>query len=449
MHLRQPRRRRPRRHYDLRARPPSLATPDLAPRQAVGQEVLIDPIDANRRIEQFGRVGIGQDSRRAGFQISQRSDFFEVEVGLETTLKRPIINTRDEPHAVADLYRRLHVIIGDANHCDVANLLKLGTTSLVLAMIEDGFLPEPPSVHQPVKTLHAVSHDLTCTRPIELATGERVTFDLPMWIDVPQAGGGSAGFEGELGSIIRGGAYDNNLLCIAEKEVFVVASVFDRMMQAMERAGAVRLSASEVDKLTSLAITQVGEGDYRLVFHLAPPLLAKRDPQTGELQKSEYGGWVFAAFKILAKLRFLRGSALDIFGRPDDFKFRSSMTLFEAADPSAIVMGGNVIGQASTSPYTFPPSLGSPLYYQADDGAGLEQVREHEHVRVGADRLEDGEPHRHAVDLALVRRAIRDERKLRIAYRDAEEQQTSRLIWPFLLGFFDGARLISAWCQRA
>ena len=58
-------------------------------------------------------------------------------MGLETTLKRPIINTRDEPHAVADLYRRLHVIIGDANHCDVANLLKLGTTSLVLAMIED------------------------------------------------------------------------------------------------------------------------------------------------------------------------------------------------------------------------------------------------------------------------------------------------------------------------
>ena len=64
-----------------------------------------------------GRVGIGQDSRTPGFQLSQRADFFEVEVGLETTLKRPIINTRDEPHAVADLYRRLHVIIGDANHC--------------------------------------------------------------------------------------------------------------------------------------------------------------------------------------------------------------------------------------------------------------------------------------------------------------------------------------------
>ncbi len=61
-----------------------------------------------------GRVGIGADGRDSGFQISQRADFFEVEVGLETTLKRPIINTRDEPHADPDKYRRLHVIIGDA-----------------------------------------------------------------------------------------------------------------------------------------------------------------------------------------------------------------------------------------------------------------------------------------------------------------------------------------------
>src|SRR6266568_8706245 len=59
-----------------------------------------------------GRVGIGADGREDGFQISQRADFFEVEVGLETTLKRPIINTRDEPHADPEKYRRLHVIIG-------------------------------------------------------------------------------------------------------------------------------------------------------------------------------------------------------------------------------------------------------------------------------------------------------------------------------------------------
>src|SRR6201982_2518892 len=84
-----------------------------------------------------GRVGIGQDGRGVGFQISQRADFFEVEVGLETTLKRPIVNTRDEPHADADRYRRLHVILGDANLSEISTFLKVGTTALILAMIEE------------------------------------------------------------------------------------------------------------------------------------------------------------------------------------------------------------------------------------------------------------------------------------------------------------------------
>ena len=128
-----------------------------------------------------GRVGIGQDSTSSGFQIAQRSDFFEVEVGLETTLKRPIINTRDEPHAVADLYRRLHVIIGDANHCDVANLLKLGTTSLVLAMIEDRAIDVDLTVNRPVHTLHQVSHDPTCQEIIELRDGTRLTAVQLLW----------------------------------------------------------------------------------------------------------------------------------------------------------------------------------------------------------------------------------------------------------------------------
>ncbi len=100
-----------------------------------------------------GRVGIGQDGRGEGFQISQRADFFEVEVGLETTLKRPIINTRDEPHADADKYRRLHVIIGDANLSEISTYLKVGTTSLVLAMIEDKVAHRRPAVADPVAEL--------------------------------------------------------------------------------------------------------------------------------------------------------------------------------------------------------------------------------------------------------------------------------------------------------
>ncbi len=122
-----------------------------------------------------GRVGIGVDSRTPGYQLAQRSDFFEVEVGLETTLKRPIINTRDEPHAVADRYRRLHVILGDANHCDVANLLKMGSTSLVLAMIEADVMRDDLSVRRPVATLHEVSHDPTLEAKVELVDGRRMT----------------------------------------------------------------------------------------------------------------------------------------------------------------------------------------------------------------------------------------------------------------------------------
>ena len=122
-----------------------------------------------------GRVGIGQDGREHGFQISQRADFFEVEVGLETTLKRPIINTRDEPHADAEKYRRLHVIIGDANLAEVSTYLKVGTTSLVLAMIEEGWLADELSVLRPVTALHAVSHDPTLRHQVELRDGRRLT----------------------------------------------------------------------------------------------------------------------------------------------------------------------------------------------------------------------------------------------------------------------------------
>lgn len=122
-----------------------------------------------------GRVGIGQDGSRDGFQISQRADYFEVEVGLETTLKRPIINTRDEPHADPDRYRRLHVIIGDANLSEVSTYLKLGSTSLVLAMIEDGFLGVDLSIERPVSALHEVSHDPSLRYQVELADGRRLT----------------------------------------------------------------------------------------------------------------------------------------------------------------------------------------------------------------------------------------------------------------------------------
>jgi proteasome accessory factor A len=122
-----------------------------------------------------GRVGLGADGRNEGFQISQRADFFEVEVGLETTLKRPIINTRDEPHADPEKYRRLHVIIGDANMSEVSTYLKLGTTALVLAMIEDRFLDGDLMLESPVAELRAISHDPSCRHQVSLRDGRRMT----------------------------------------------------------------------------------------------------------------------------------------------------------------------------------------------------------------------------------------------------------------------------------
>ncbi len=122
-----------------------------------------------------GRVGIGQDGRRHGFQLSQRADFFEVEVGLETTLKRPIINTRDEPHADPEKYRRLHVIVGDANLAEIATYLKLGMTSLVLAMIEDDVLDLDLLMAAPVKEMHRVSHDPSLVHLVTMTSGRRLT----------------------------------------------------------------------------------------------------------------------------------------------------------------------------------------------------------------------------------------------------------------------------------
>ncbi|MFN8183697.1 MAG: depupylase/deamidase Dop [Candidatus Nanopelagicales bacterium] len=122
-----------------------------------------------------GRVGLGQDGRTKGFQLTQRADFFEVEVGLETTLKRPIINTRDEPHADPEQYRRLHVIVGDANLSEYATYLKLGMTSLVLSMIEQEWDFSGFALRRPVRQLHEVSHDPGLHHSMELADGRRLT----------------------------------------------------------------------------------------------------------------------------------------------------------------------------------------------------------------------------------------------------------------------------------
>ena len=124
-----------------------------------------------------GRIGKGQEGHFPGFQISQRADFFEAEVGLETTLRRPIINTRDEPHADPELFRRLHVIIGDANMSQRATYLKMGVTAIVLSMIEDGFLDSSFELElfDPVAAMHQVSHDYEFSKVLGLRSGKTIS----------------------------------------------------------------------------------------------------------------------------------------------------------------------------------------------------------------------------------------------------------------------------------
>ena len=122
-----------------------------------------------------GRVGIGQESERPGFQISQRADYFEQEVSLETTLNRGIVNTRDEPHAPEEDFRRLHVIVGDANMSQYSNFLKLGMTSLVLDAIEAGVDFTDLRLQNPVDEIKAVSHDPSLQHELTLLDGRRLT----------------------------------------------------------------------------------------------------------------------------------------------------------------------------------------------------------------------------------------------------------------------------------
>jgi proteasome accessory factor A len=162
-------------------------------------------------------AGLGPDE--VPFQISQRADFFEEEVGLETTLKRPIVNTRDEPHADATKYRRLHVIIGDANMSEVATFLKVGTTALVLAMIEDDVLPRQFTFAAPVATLRRVSYDLDLRAPLALADGTTVTALEVQW---------------ELLTRARKYADEVGLACVGEEVGAEVLRRWEAVLTALE-----------------------------------------------------------------------------------------------------------------------------------------------------------------------------------------------------------------------
>jgi proteasome accessory factor A len=122
-----------------------------------------------------GKVGSENRSHPCDYQLSQRADFFETEVALDTMVKRPIINTRDEPHADREKYRRLHVIVGDANLSEYTIYLRMGVTALVLSMIEDGAIRKDLSLRDPVRAIKEVSHDRSLRKELQLDSGRKLS----------------------------------------------------------------------------------------------------------------------------------------------------------------------------------------------------------------------------------------------------------------------------------
>ncbi len=137
-------------------------------------EVLI-PFLISRQIY-AGAGKVLQTARGAQFCISQRAEHIWEGVSSATTRSRPIINTRDEPHADAERFRRLHVIVGDSNMSEYANFLKVGAASLMLRMIEDPTVVlRDMTLENPIRAIREISHDVTCRRQVRLANGREVT----------------------------------------------------------------------------------------------------------------------------------------------------------------------------------------------------------------------------------------------------------------------------------
>ncbi|CAG6397490.1 Pup--protein ligase [Streptomyces cocklensis] len=116
-----------------------------------------------------------QTPRGAVFCVSQRAEHIWEGVSSATTRSRPIINTRDEPHADAERYRRLHVIVGDSNMSETTMLLKVGATDLVLRMIEAGTVMRDLTLENPIRAIREVSHDITGRRKVRLASGREAS----------------------------------------------------------------------------------------------------------------------------------------------------------------------------------------------------------------------------------------------------------------------------------
>ncbi|WP_246462234.1 Pup--protein ligase [Trueperella pecoris] len=171
------------------------------------------------------------DGGEVRFKLSQRADRMNDAVSAATTRSRPMINTRDEPHGDAELYRRMHVIVGDSNMSDSTSALKVGATQAVLDAIEDGLRLPDRTLAEPVRAIREVSADTSCRAVLELADGSRMT---------------ALEIQREVHDLVRSRFEDNGWLAELDPMRRYVFDLWERTLEALERGELVAIS-SEID----------------------------------------------------------------------------------------------------------------------------------------------------------------------------------------------------------
>ncbi|HET9973510.1 MAG TPA: Pup--protein ligase [Streptosporangiaceae bacterium] len=194
-----------------------------------------------------------QTPRGAVYCVSQRAEHIWESVSSATTRSRPIINTRDEPHADAERFRRLHVIVGDSNMSETTTLLKIGSTGLVLRMIEAGVVPQDMTMDNPVRAIREVSHDMTGRGRVRLASGREMS---------------ALQIQHEYLARVRDFTSENGLDAAGER----VLELWERALSAIE-AGNLDKIAREIDWVTKYQLIE----RYRAAHDL--PLSAARVAQ--------------------------------------------------------------------------------------------------------------------------------------------------------------------------
>jgi proteasome accessory factor A len=223
------------RHEDL-GRLTDILTPFLVTRQMI-----------------CGAGKVLQTPRGAVYCLSQRAEHIWEGVSSATTRSRPIINTRDEPHADAERFRRLHVIVGDSNMSETTMLLKVGATDLVLRMIEAGVVPRDMTLDNPVRAIRDVSHDMTGRSLVRLANGRTVS---------------ALEIQYEYLASVRDFTSRNGLNAVSER----VLEMWERALEAIGTGNLDKI-AREIDWVTKYQLIE----RYRAVHDL--PLSAPRIAQ--------------------------------------------------------------------------------------------------------------------------------------------------------------------------